>query len=71
MLNPRDEVCKSDGWAAVGYLDCGKRFPIGTYSSWRVARLAAESWQKSMPSTGRYEIEQLYVPLTTEEPCDA
>ena len=76
MLNPRDEVGVQDGWAVMGFIEstsaCGVlRIPIGVYSLYRDGVAHGNSWIKSTPKAIRYEIEQLYSPITTEEPCDA
>ena len=71
-MNPRDEVCEMTGdWAVVGWLEDGTRFPVGVFSTWCGARLAGNTWIKSMPKAERWEAERLYRPLTTEEQGDA
>jgi len=69
MLNPRDEVCKADGWGFVGYIQstsaCGVlRVPLGVFTKYCDGAAMANSWMKSAPKAIRWEAEQLYQPLT-------
>lgn len=69
--NPRDEVCRADGWAFIGFV-CDsegpeRQVPIGVYRTYREGAMHSNSWLKSTPNGIRWEGQQIYEPVLGED----
>lgn len=71
-FDPRDEVSKQAGWAAVGFIACASacgelRIPLGVFTLCQEAHALARAWMSSTPNALRTEVKRIHEPVLGED----